>query len=87
MKRHFIGAVAAIGCAFAVSGCAETHEIGSERYPFDHEDIQYLQDPRTDLCFAYTGVAASNPIAAIATGTMAEVPCTPEVLQLIENQP
>ena len=87
MKRQFIAAVAAIGCAVALSGCGQVIELGSEEAPDNPEGLKYVQDERTGLCFAYDGAIMITGFKGVGMGMLAEVPCTPEVLELVEQTP
>jgi len=50
--------------------CYEPHKMAYE--------LRYIQDPRSNLCFATYNLGYQ-------TGTMATVPCTEKVLKLIEE--
>ncbi|MFP4314027.1 MAG: hypothetical protein ACLFR0_06850 [Alphaproteobacteria bacterium] len=66
------------GAVFALAACGVNT---SGNIDIDPTDIQYTQDPRTELCFAF--VASRKTATVDTTGLgMANVPCTPEVLEL-----
>ena len=64
-----------LGCGASTSG----------NITIDPKDLQYFQDPRTNLCFAIVG--SGKYLDPDTTGVaMANVPCTDEVLQLARRR-
>lgn len=67
------------GSVFALAACGVNT---SGNIDIDPSDIQYKQDPRTELCFAF--VASRRTMSVDTTGLgMTHVPCTEEVLELV----
>lgn len=72
--------LAAVLASAALSGCGVNT---SGNIDINTNDIQYKQDSRTGLCFAFA--ASRKAMEASTTGLgLTEVPCTDEVLSLTQ---
>lgn len=63
-----------------LSGCGVTTDTAVS---IDTDDITYVKDSRTDLCFAFVGARKKIKVNPGSLG-MSQVPCSEEVLREIQ---
>lgn len=68
-------------CLFLLGCSEETRKQMAPTIAEEANQIRYYKDSRTNLCFAYSQVS-EYPVGNASIFT--NVPCTPEVLQLIK---
>ena len=80
VTKKAIMAPLALAAMFALTACGvET----SSNIDFNADKLGYDQDTRTGLCFSF--IASRKTMSAATTGLgMTNVPCTPEVLELVQ---
>jgi len=72
--------IAAVAVLSVLAGCGVNT---SGNINFNANSLQYAQDDRTGLCFAIVASRKTGNIETTGLG-MSEVPCTNEVISLIE---
>ena len=77
-KMAFALATTVAAATVGLTGCG-VHTSGNIN--INPNDIQYTQDGRTGLCYAFTASRRAGSPDTEGLG-MTEVPCTPEVLRL-----
>lgn len=77
MKKYF--GPAALAGALILTGCNQ------QEAKWDESKLQYAQDSRTGLCYAFYGTSFTSIISAGAAFGITVVPCTEKVMALIPN--